>query len=74
MLKERRRKELEEHLWKTVTEEVMNDLAIKAKNNNYAQNNRFETTYYSTFQVNGFEPKEIGEQIDEKVSFQYQLT
>jgi len=57
-----------------VTEEVMKDLVIKAENNDFAQNNQFETTYYSTFQVNGFKPKEIGEQLDEKVSFQYQLT
>lgn len=52
----------------------MKDLVIKAENNDFAQNNQFETTYYSTFQVNGFKPKEIGEQLDEKVSFQYQLT
>lgn len=49
-----------------MTEEVLNDMAEKAKNC-YNQNNQFETTYYSTFKIEGFEPKEIGEQLDKKV-------
>lgn len=64
--KERKRKELEEHLWKTMTEKVLNDLAEKTKNH-YAQNNQFETTYSSTFQIEGFKPKEIGDQLNEEV-------
>lgn len=66
MFEERKRKELEEYLWKTMTEEVLNDMAEKAKNY-HNQNNQFETTYYSTFKIEGFEPKEIGEQLDKNV-------
>lgn len=67
MFKERKRKELEEYLWKIKTEEVLNDMAEKVKNY-YNQNIQFETTYYNTFKIEGFEPKEIGEQLDKKVS------
>lgn len=49
-----------------MTEKVLNDLAIKAKNY-YAQNDHFETTYSSTFQIKGFKPKEIGEGLNEEV-------
>lgn len=49
-----------------MTEKVLNDMAVKA-NISYTQNNQFETTYLSTYQVNGFKPKEIGEQLDEEV-------
>lgn len=49
-----------------MTEKVLNDLAVKAKNY-YAQNDHFETTYSSTFQIKGFKPKEIGEQLNEEV-------
>lgn len=64
--KERKRKELEEYLWKTMTEKVLNDLAVQAKSY-YDQHNQFDTTYSSAFQIKGFEPKEIGEQLDEEV-------
>lgn len=67
MFQERKRKEFEEHLWKTMTEKVLNDLAVKAKHF-YDQNSQFETTYNNTFQIKGFKPKEIGEQLDEEVS------
>lgn len=70
--KERKRRELEEHLWKTMTEKVLNDLVIEAKNV-YAQNNQYETTYSSTFQIKGFKPKEIGEQLDEEVRINGQM-
>lgn len=49
-----------------MTEKVLNDLAEKSKNY-YAQNNQFETTYSSTFQIEGFRPKEIGDQLNEEV-------
>lgn len=49
-----------------MTEKVLNDLAERTKSC-YAQSNQFETTYLSTFQVIGFKPKEIGEQLDEEV-------
>jgi len=49
-----------------MTEKVMNDLAAKAKTF-YDHNRQFETTYNSTFQIKGFKPKEIGEQLDEEV-------
>lgn len=49
-----------------MTEKVLNDLAIKAKNY-YAQNDHFETTYSSSFQIKGFKPKEIGEKLNEEV-------
>jgi len=48
-----------------MTEKVMNDLAAKAKT--FYDHNQFETTYNSTFQIKGFKPKEIGEQLDEEV-------
>jgi len=66
LFKERKRKEFEEHLWKTMTEEVLIDLVIKSKNY-YAQNNQFETTYNSNFQIKGFKPKEIGEHLNKEV-------
>lgn len=53
-------------MWKTITEQVMNDLAIKAKNH-YNQYSQFKTTYGSTFQIKGFTPKEIGETLNEEV-------
>lgn len=49
-----------------MTEKVLNDLAIKT-NNYYSQNDHFETTYSSTFQIKGFKPKEIGEKLNEEV-------
>ncbi|XP_060850415.1 uncharacterized protein LOC132929237 [Rhopalosiphum padi] len=70
--KERKRKEFEEHLWKTMTEKVMNDLAVKAKTF-YDHNGQFETTYNSTFQIKGFKPKEIGQQLDEELCAKYPL-
>lgn len=51
-----------------MTEKVLNDLAAKAKSF-CVQNNQFETTYSSTFQINGFKQKEIGEQLDEEVCY-----
>ncbi|XP_003245597.1 uncharacterized protein LOC100571648 [Acyrthosiphon pisum] len=70
--KERKRKEFEEYLWKTMTEKVMNDLAAKSKTF-YDQNRQFETTYSSTFKIKGFKPKEIGEQLDEELCAKYPL-
>lgn len=49
-----------------MTEKVLNDFAKKTKNY-YIQNNQFETTYSNAFRIKGFEPKEIGEQLDEEV-------
>lgn len=49
-----------------MTEKVLNDLAIKA-NSYCAQNNQFETTYNSTFRIRGFDPKEMGEHLNEEV-------
>lgn len=49
-----------------MTEKVLNDLAIRTKNH-YAQNDHFETTYSSEFQIKGFKPKEIGEELNEQV-------
>lgn len=51
-----------------MTEKVLNDLEIKSKSY-YAQNNQFETTYNSTFQIKGFELKEIGEHLNEEVCY-----
>ncbi|VVC36720.1 Hypothetical protein CINCED_3A017199 [Cinara cedri] len=70
--REKKRKELEEHLWKTMTEKVLHDLAAKAKNY-YDQHNQFETTYSRTFQIKGFEPKQIGEQLTEEQCAKYPL-
>ncbi|XP_022179466.1 uncharacterized protein LOC111040056 [Myzus persicae] len=70
--KERKRKEFEEYLWKTMTEKVMNDLAAKSKAF-YDQNRQFETTYSSTFKIKGFKLKEIGEQLDEELCAKYPL-
>lgn len=66
-IKEKKRKELEEHLWKTMTEKVLHDMAEKTKNH-YAQNNQFKTTYSTNFQIKGFRLREIGEQLNEEVS------
>lgn len=55
-----------------MTEKVLNDLVIESKNL-YAQNNQFETTYSSTFQIRGFKPKEIGEQLDKEVRLHIKL-
>lgn len=49
-----------------MSEKVLNDLAIKVKSY-YDQHNQFETTYSGTYQIEGFKPKEIGEQLDEEV-------
>lgn len=49
-----------------MTEKVLNDLAVQAESY-HEQYNRFDTTYSSAFQIKGFEPKEIGEQLDEEV-------
>lgn len=49
-----------------MTEEVLNNLAAKAKSY-YTQSNQFQTTYNNSFQVEGFKPKEIGEKLDEEV-------
>lgn len=49
-----------------MNEKVLNDLTAKAKSY-YDQHNQFETTYSSTFKIKDYEPKEIGEYIDEEV-------
>lgn len=49
-----------------MTDKVLNDFA-KKKKSFYIRNDQFETTYNSAFQIEGFKPKEIGDQLDEEV-------
>lgn len=67
MFKERKRREFERSTWKKITEEVLNTKMQEQKQRIDEMRPR-SSTYGVSYAKQGFKVKELGTEIDEKVS------
>ncbi|XP_050528202.1 uncharacterized protein LOC126898295 isoform X2 [Daktulosphaira vitifoliae] len=69
---DKKKKEFEEYLWKSITEQVLKENEEKAKTF-CAKQSQFETTYGISYQKDGFKVTELGETLDRELCAKYPL-